>query len=547
MPLQNLEEKSIPCVLLVTSISQKGFYIAPPSGLYRLKSSLEAKGVRCDVLDLDMEEESRYLQSISSGCYDVVGFSVSHYNMEEDLSLIWRFQRAGMESPKKIWWIGGGQEATLNYEQWLKAGLQIIFTGFAEDSLAMFCSSLSGFVQEENLSKILSDIPGVIYENEHGDVKIQPQMPLTQEIFEEYSYHRVKKIDIPFCAYWDKLRGAIAGLQFNSSRFVLENVRLYTTSHCPRGCGFCSSQSFLKESQNSTAHLVFLSAEQVYDIVTYYVETIGAKGFLFSDDDFLVGSEFGIRRVENLCSMLIEGKRSGAIPNNLIFNCQARIADFLDPQKNVRVKFIELLRQAGFHSFGLGVETFSSRLLLCESVNKKGITEDDCHRVLNALLEANLDPQINIILGIPESSTEELIRTMEVAMTYILRGCQVAVTPRMYSIPGAPIASSEKFVTEKLCVQNPFTNEEIEITRHIVPEDERIAKMLDRLPSALSEKTAVILSGTPWENSVVPKSILGIITFIVAAELLSDKVKSQGFMRGLKFLMANNTDDSPLL
>ena len=54
------------------------------------------------------------------------------------------------------------------------------------------------------------------------------------------------------------------------------------------------------------------------------------------------------------------------MPREVKLFCQARVADFVNRRqqgKVVREDLIRLMKNAGFHNIGLGVETFSERLL----------------------------------------------------------------------------------------------------------------------------------------------------------------------------------------
>ena len=77
------------------------------------------------------------------------------------------------------------------------------------------------------------------------------------------------------------------------------------------------------------------------------------------------------------------------------------------------------MEKASFLSIGLGVETFSDRLLKCPSINKKGLTSADSLKVIDAMLSTKIVPQINIIIGIPESTPDELADTLTVLNVFL--------------------------------------------------------------------------------------------------------------------------------
>ena len=116
----------------------------PPLELHRLKHHLNKNGFHCDVLDLDFEGHKLddYLKldfrGLLSGHW---GERHLHFNMVETLNTTWQFHDAASLSGGPVTFIGGGQEATMNYQQVLKAGgLDMILTGFCEERLEKLLS-----------------------------------------------------------------------------------------------------------------------------------------------------------------------------------------------------------------------------------------------------------------------------------------------------------------------------------------------------------------------------------------------------------------------
>jgi radical SAM superfamily enzyme YgiQ (UPF0313 family) len=510
-------------ILLVTShnTGDIGLYDAPPLGLFRLKYYLNKNDIECDILDLSIDVKEPILEKIKRGMYKVIGLSVSHFSMEEDLDFLWEIKRICIDNDNKSIIVAGGQEATLNYKEWLKAGVEYIITGFGEKVLYNFCKNLivHGDKNEENMK-----LEGLIFKDKNRIVN-NPAKILTNEEFSELSYENMVKIDIPYRKYWEILSKRYVDMQINSSKFRVENIRLYTTSHCPRKCGFCSSQSFISESQQKNSKIYMLSAEQIFNLIINGVQKYGAKSFLFSDDDFLIGNREGINRIIKLCEKIIAAKTRKEIPENVIFNCQARIADFLiysNNEKNINLTLIELLAKAGFQTFGLGVETFSDRLLKSESINKIGVNRNDCINVLDSMLAGNLVPQINIIIGIPESTETELLDTIKIAVDYTKKGCLIAVTNRIFVVPGSPLYYNKKEIAHIDYRENPFTHEKIEITRYAIPYSDILKKVVNNLEKVAKIELKGMVTNTKWETSTPPKLIVCLSYFAAITKILDD-------------------------
>lgn len=509
-------------ILLSTSMSNAGFFISPPMGLVRLQHYLQKQGLHCDVLDLDLRSQPDYLGRAKQGFYDIIGLSVSHYNVLRDLELLWDIRQAVRATGKPCLFVGGGQEATMNYEQWLDMGIDVVLTGFAEKRLLRLSQQFAA-APNRHVSEIAAGIDGCIVRDAGGTTQSVCAVPLTQDEFHELSYTELRQCQVPFTSYWDQVRSEVGTTNFHKNKFTIECARLFTSSHCPRGCGFCSSQTFLPASQGKKLPIIMLTAEQVHDLILHYANDYGAHSFLFSDDDFLVGSRPGLERAAAIGRLVVESRRRGEIPDDAHFSCQTRVVNFLHRQNGVTVphtEFVRGLRDAGFHSVGLGVETFSERLLRCASVNKVGVTVPDIELALDAMLAGGLLPQINLILGVPESTVEELMHSMRRGAEYIRRGCQVAVTSLMKAIPGAPMLTSRDYRYTTIEWKNPETGKQVRIAHYFLPNDPHIADIVhDIEPASLTELDRW-KENSPWKGGTTPKFLVGLASFIAVSRLL---------------------------
>ena len=503
-----------PSILLVSGKSQPGFNIAPPLGLHQLHHYLTARGVGSEVLARDLMQPDGHIARTAEGAYDVVGFSVSHDNMAEELDVLWRFRAADRERGGGTTFVAGGQEAALNWRQWLDAGCDLVFLGFAEEALYQYCRSLP----------VIEGIDGIAYRRPDGEYVHTPAAPMNGDLFRRLFFTEVMANTVDFAAYWNTLRNGSADSTLGSSQFIFENVRLYTSSHCPRGCGFCSSQAFLPESQQQTAKIDMIPAADVAELVRMYVHRHGARAFLFSDDDFPVGNPRGLERLHDFCQLVIGDKQRGDIPAGVRFSCQARVLDFVEKRPGgyrvVRRDLMDLMGRAGFMSIGLGVETFSERLFRCPSVYKLGVTEADCRAVIDAMLDAGLVPQINVILGIPEYTPEELAHTMDSAVEYLLKGCDVAVSRELAAFPGAPIFKKNLYEMTTVPWTNPLDGGTIAIAGHFVPQDPLVAHVVREMNDAGACELERIVGEQGWEGKIVHKRVVGLATLIAVARLL---------------------------
>lgn len=511
-------------LLLISNKASAGFNIAPPLGLYQLHAYVSQRGIYSVLCDRELEEPDAYLRRAEDGEFDVIGYSVSHDKMGEDLDLLWRFRAAAARSGREVIFIAGGQEAALNHAQWLTLGIDVCFLGFAERTLLEFCQRVADGGGTA-LGRLCAGLSGVAYRNAAGGIVYQPSALLTPQEFRDLFHRQIKTVDIPYHRYWSRLRAESADTTLGASTFIIENVRLYTTSHCPRRCGFCNSQSFLPQSQGAHLPITLLSAEEVCDLVMHMVRTYGARGFLFSDDDFPIGNKAGLDRLGGLCRMIVELKKNGDLAPETRFACQARIVDFLQrgadgTEVRPNTELMKTMVLAGFGSIGMGVETFSDRLLKAPSVNKIGIESRDCRIVIDAMLAAGLTPQMNLIIGIPEYTPDELADTISTSVDYLVHGCDIAVTKHLLALPGSPIYGTGLYTLRSRSWRHPLTGAEERIADHFIPNDPLIRSVGDRFDAESAGELARVTTENGWGGKIVHKRVVGMCALIAVAKLM---------------------------
>lgn len=515
-------------LLLTTSYSGIGFNNAPPIGLYRLKNYLKTHGFSCDVLDLSLENASHWVQRVQNGEYKIVGMSVSHMHMEDDIKLLSQFRSANISD---CFFIAGGQEATYNYKQWLDAGFDAAVLGYGEYPLLAIAQSIQKYGCADK--KDLSRISGLAFYQD-DEIHLVPAQPVSPEDFELLTFDNVLSTQIPYDAYWDQAKSRAKALNLRSNVFIPELARIYTSSHCPNHCGFCSSHRFLSFAQSSPAKPRMLDADKVFELVLHYANTYGAKGFLFSDDEFLVSR----KRATDFCNLVIRAKQNGELAQGTMLNCQARVADFKNPHERQRVDsdFIKLLYAAGFHSISLGVESFSDRLRATPVMNKKGFSGDQVFNVIQEMIDAGITPQVNIILFIPDTTREEIMYNMQCGIKVMNMGCTIAVTTHLLSVPGAPCYNNADYPHELIEITSAITGKSIPVSKHFIPKDPFIARTADQYQQAFNAEQESFLKRNAWPFETVHKSMLGIISFIAIADLLGEGDQAMQWRKHLDML-----------
>jgi len=451
----------------------------PPLGLHHLAIALKRSNMEVALYDLSIHDESKMLKEITAGSYDIIGMTVSHVDMKSNLQDLWSYRQAGERSGKKVLFVAGGHSATCDAETWLQTGMiDIVFSGFAEDSLVLFCKMYSfnrALYGEYDGARIaLEGLYGVIYLDPNGRLVRIPSQSLTQEAFKKYFYDNVEDIDIPYEDYC-----------VNEDTFgnKLTVVSLYTSSQCQGGCGFCGSQNFMSISQQGFSRTYWLSAEEIFRIMVKRLAKVAHPYILFLDDDFIIGGRCGVERIEELCRLIIESKKSGTLPPDLKLSCQSKTMNFMaDGMVNCSV--IESMAQAGFFNVGFGIETFSDRLLASIFVNKRNASVSKYRMVLDSFLEFDITPTIYLILGIPDSSVDELVNSMYIALYYMSQGAFVRLSPKMYAYPGSPLMNANVFETVYKSWHHPKAGLIKGVSDYYVPTDRHIYYMVNNLWNA---------------------------------------------------------------
>lgn len=493
-----------------------------PIGLYSLKYVLESNGVRCDIIDHQFNTESLYWKDIEICLYDIIGISVTHWMMFEDLTFLHKIREIYRNNNKQCLFIAGGLQATINYKQWLNGGFDLVCLGYAEETLLNICKKINNSTSCVH-SDMFNDFDGIAYLNSEGHVVCNHLKSLTNHAFEKIMYTNVLAMDLPYKNYWDFMQKRASGiLSANNRSYIVENARLFTTNKCLAKCGFCCAPNFLKMAQGSTVELMSLSPEQVLTLIINTVSKYGAKSFSINDEDFLIGNKAGIDRAIKICNLIIYAKDKGELPQSVKFSCQTRPNCFLikdsNGNKTVNYTLIKLLYTAGFHNVSLGIETFSDRLLKCPSVNK-GITKKNCDAVLKGMIENKLYVTINLILGIPESTTEELFETISHILDYIEKPCQISLATRMLSFPGALIY--DKYPTEDVIFTNPINNKSITIKKNYKQHNYEMESILSNLDitRAMELDKFKRRHNLKKNNNLLPRIIISLITFLSIAKI----------------------------
>jgi len=530
----------LPRVLLMTSKCdyQAHDSVAPSLGLIRMKHHLRKHGIECDVFDFQLHPDGdEIIRMVEEGIYDIVGCSATHWNVILDLDFHWVLREAARRSGRECLFVVGGNAATQDTEFWLDTGFDLAVLGFGEDTLLELCGRY-GKWNGASLDELAKGLSGVVYRDTSGKTIRNTAQMLSLERFQYLSFTQDMEMDNPYYEYWKHVAGrGSSALRANGRSYVIENARLYTTSHCAAACGFCTCPTFISIAQEAKSAVHALSPEQVQQMIVHHCREFGAQAFSFNDENFLIGNQRGIQRVIEICRRIIESKLEGDIPVDTKFSCQARGWDFLIPdgegKRIPNMGLIKAMFDAGFHNVSIGVETFSDRLMKMPSINKGMMKTELYHSVLGAMMDAGLFPTINVILGIPESSADELLETIEEVMHYLGRPCQLSIAHKLLAFPGARIWSHTEYRRAYHHWMHPLTGKKFEIPYYFIPQDPKIAELVVFLEDAgLDEIKKLKAEMKLVEDTLMPRTVVAlcmftVITRFLKAQVLFDKVQAR--------------------
>ncbi|MBF0436080.1 MAG: radical SAM protein [Magnetococcales bacterium] len=512
-----------PRILLLTTMTAdiNSDSISPSLGLLRLQREARRLGFECDIFDHITDHVEPLLSRLQEGYYEIFGFSVTHMFMKNDLNFLWKVKLFTKNMHRRPLFMAGGQSATQNTQVWLECGFDLVVQGYAEKSFPQICERYASGANGAPW-KVYGDILGVAYLDHSGTLVRNPVTPFTKDEFEAFS--TVTDINVPYEIYWNMVRSnTTEALTYNQRSFVVENGRLYTSSRCLAHCGYCASgESFLRISQNGQAPFFMLSAEQIHEQMVHQVASYGVRSFSFNDEDFLVGNRVGIRRIMDLCHTIIQSKKNGILPKELKLSCQTRPNNFLiDKAKDRRVnrKLLQVMLDAGFHNVSLGIETFSDRLLNCRSINKPYIRSEEIHQVLHTIFDVGLFPTINLILGIPESTTDDLIETASYGLMYLQKPCQISSNIPMFAFPGAPIWGNDLYPTADTIWVHPESSRIVNIPFRYQIHDPKAAAILEQLEGCCRTELESIQRMHGMNSNLVVRTLKTIATFSAIAKL----------------------------
>jgi radical SAM superfamily enzyme YgiQ (UPF0313 family) len=402
-------------------------FLSPPLGVWRLAGVLRNAGFAAEVFDpnCDTDAPERSLaHALSTGRYDVVGFSTTGMTLRFDLALA---HLARQVLPHALL-VAGGMEATFNPEALLDLGpLDLLVLGEGERPLLEIGRRLRAGAS-------LAGLPGTVRRGADARLVRVPHAALTRDELRDAIFATPYE-HMPFRTYWRQLERAYAvdAVPHKAAREArlaeIRSIRLATLNYCPLGCSFCSSTNFLNTAQDGTARIARLDADECLAMLRRITAALpDVRTIIFQDDIFVFTND---HRIEPLCEGIVHGKQRGDLPADLQFISTNRI----DAMTESRLR---LMGRAGFRVLGFGVESFSQNVLT--EFNKARI-HSHVEPMLRTALSLGITPFLDMILTSPRSRLGDLADTVAAVYRWVSAGCEVGAYPYVIPFSGSAMAA----------------------------------------------------------------------------------------------------------
>lgn len=364
------------------------------------------EGVWCpytDILDLfSIQKKSIDDPDIVWRPWDIIGFSILDATIEYDISKI---NAAGRLAPQALL-IGGGSQATLNYQTLFDKALDLDMVILGQDPHALL-----NIANEKTVSLFNPyEATGIVF-RKHAK-------PVTAEEWTEWIY------ELDFQAmhqdlYWDKTACLYDNPQFQD----INTFRLFMHNFCPVNCSYCTLTGLQKAATGKPTKAVGLAGNDTVKIIKKVLEKYPATHqIFFCDDDFLLTPQWERGFTESM----IAAKDNGEIPKNLGFICLTNI-NRLDEES------IDRCAKAGFRVLSIGVESVSQWKL--NSMNKPQ-TPERIWKVTKQILDAGIKPYYTLLIHTPYERPEDILVDINGFRRMAKMGVGLSIEPYLMPLHG---------------------------------------------------------------------------------------------------------------
>lgn len=403
-------------------------WAAPPVGLHRIAAHLRGKAA-VDVYDplLDTDEPDW-------SSYQMIGFSPTGETLPGDIDLM---NRVGRVAPKARL-LAGGPEATMNYQTIMDCSrVSTVVFGYGEYAMR----DIVGWGPKRALDGTVSLFRG------------RRTTPLDMAAwFEAMSF-----ADCRYEEYWRQTADRVPDAALNDVR----TVRLVTSTHCNRGCSFCSVTAWHKQAAGGIVAPVVMGGEEVAKLVRHVADDLPeVRTIYFCEDDFCCSKE----RVLDFCA-------SDRLPDGITYLVQTHSSHADD-------ETIGTLAKAGCRHLTLGIENGSEKIL--RDLGKPQDLSRVPH-IIDSCLAAGIKPYLLFILFTPTATMEDIAVNVDAIQRWQTLGATVSVEPFTMAYRGSKLHDSRHECEYEVCEGEGWRFKRSTI---VLPDDPKVRDLMFRFRDA---------------------------------------------------------------
>lgn len=325
-----------------------------PTGIGYLAQAIENAGFDYDVCDVNLQTHDQIVQIIKESKPQYIGCGTMTYEVLKNYQLL---QAIRESIPDAIIVLGGPHAIAAKRRIFLEcAAIDIVIQGEGEESIVKL---LRG--------NPWRSIPGIIIKDSQ----------------DEGIPHELLNIDnIAFPKYH----------KFDLSKYG-DIINIASSRGCVYKCSFCGAPKFLGKIWRA------FKVERMIEECEYWYGK-GYRQFYFSDSLFALNK----RRVIEFCDHVVKSGRK-----NIEFTADGVRADHLT------LEILQHMKSANFKSITIGVESVNDDTL---DFFKKGESFSQIDNAISIADSLGFDITIYLIIGAPEESYEDAIKSIQYPMKY---------------------------------------------------------------------------------------------------------------------------------
>jgi len=334
--------------------------------------------------------------------WDIIGFSILDATIEYDISKI---NAAGALAPQALL-VGGGSQATLNYQTLFDKAIDLDMVILGQDPFALL-----NIANEKQISLFSPNEATGIVLRRHAK-------PVTGEEWTDWIY------ELDFQAmhqdlYWKKTACLYDNPQFQD----INTFRLFMHNFCPVNCAYCTLTGLQRAATGKPTKAVGLAGNDTIKIIKRVLEKYpDTHQIFFCDDDYLLTPQWE----RGFTEAMIEAKEKGEIKKELGFICLTNI-NRLDEQA------IERCARAGFRVLSIGVESVSQWKL--NSMNKPQ-TPERIWKVTEQILRHGIKPYYTLLIHTPYERPEDMVVDINGFRRMAKMGVGLSIEPYLMPLHG---------------------------------------------------------------------------------------------------------------